>query len=61
MTEIILVVVAAIAFWVFKSSKKSSYPNRLFEIEQALKTHAALRLHRNKDTETETVRHTPSH
>lgn len=52
MTEILLLVAAIFGIWIFKNSKTKQYPNRLLELEQALQTHAALRLHRNEDAQT---------
>ncbi|MES2384341.1 MAG: hypothetical protein V4593_07320 [Pseudomonadota bacterium] len=49
MTEILLLVGAAIAFWAFSKSTSKKHPHRLSEIEQALRKQADLWLHRNKD------------
>jgi hypothetical protein len=51
MTEfLLLAAVALVGLWIYKASKAKKFPNRLHELEQALQTHADLRLHRNKDT-----------
>lgn len=51
MIEVLVVIAFFIGIWIYKSSKKSKYPHRLFEIQNALETRAALFLHRGKNSE----------
>lgn len=52
--NILVLVAAGVGIWMFKKSKTSRYPHRLFELQQALNNHADLLLHRNHDEETAT-------
>jgi hypothetical protein len=49
MTELLFIAAALVGLWIYKTSRTNKLPNRLLELEQALQTHADLRLHRNKD------------
>jgi hypothetical protein len=49
MAELLIFVVALVGFCIYKASKAKKHPNRLLELELALRTHADLWLHRNKD------------
>jgi len=52
MAELILALAPLAAYWLYRQSKIAKYPQRLGDLEAAMRTQADLRLHRNKDPET---------
>ena len=51
MNEIFFIAALAFGIWIYRTSKIKKYPNRLHEVEQALKIQADLWLYRNKDVQ----------
>lgn len=48
MAELLLALAPLAAYWLYRQSKIAKYPQRLGELEAALRTQADLWLHRNK-------------
>lgn len=49
--ELLLALAPLAAYWLYRQSKIAKYPQRLQELETALRMQADLRLYRNKDPE----------